>query len=219
MRVGLIGDIHQEDIALGMILEGLASMEVDQIWHVGDLADGEGSLDKTCQLLETAGVKGIAGNHDRWLVEERHRSEEEARSFAPETTVYFLGLPATRVCRRDGKKILHCHGIGEDDMARFEFDTPEEDLAEQPAFRKVLAEYNVVVFGHVHQVFSRTVGGVTFINPGTIHRSHIPGTLVWDTESDELRHYFLTAKGLIEHRMWSLHEDLLLPSRRSDFSV
>jgi len=67
-RIGFIGDIHAEDERLERALDLLASRGVELVAATGDVADGPGSVDRCCQLLESRKVVVVRGNHDRWLL-------------------------------------------------------------------------------------------------------------------------------------------------------
>jgi predicted phosphodiesterase len=71
--------------------------------------------------------------------------------------------------------LLLVHGVGDDDMKRFEPDTP---LDESEEMQEVLAskEHRIIVGGHTHLRMARIVDGVFVINPGTLTtRGGTPG--------------------------------------------
>ena len=98
MRIGLIGDVHQEDLALAWALGWLSDERVDLVVCVGDIADGFGDLDACCELLDSHGVITVRGNHDRWFLGQTLRDLPQATPLAAasaETRAWLAELPAS----------------------------------------------------------------------------------------------------------------------------
>ena len=72
-RIGIIGDVHAEHQRLETAMHLLEKKKVDLLLCTGDLADGRGDLDACCRMLTDAGALVVAGNHDRWFLEEKVR--------------------------------------------------------------------------------------------------------------------------------------------------
>ena len=68
MKLGLIGDVHAEDDALAQALAHFREERVDHVLCVGDIADGQGDLERCVALLEEVKALTVRGNHDRWLL-------------------------------------------------------------------------------------------------------------------------------------------------------
>ena len=47
-RVGILGDLHSEDLRLKVALDFFEKSQVDFIVCTGDIADGRGNIDKSC---------------------------------------------------------------------------------------------------------------------------------------------------------------------------
>ena len=77
-RVGILGDLHSEDLRLKVALEFFEKSQVDFIVCTGDIADGRGNIDKSCELLKLFSVTCVRGNHDRWLLDNKVRHIPEA---------------------------------------------------------------------------------------------------------------------------------------------
>jgi predicted phosphodiesterase len=67
-RIGILGDVHAEDGLLERAIRELRARGAETILCVGDLADGQGDLDRCCDLLRQHDVLTVRGNHDRWLL-------------------------------------------------------------------------------------------------------------------------------------------------------
>ena len=62
-RLGVIGDVHAEDIRLELALNHLQANGVDQIICTGDVVDGIGCPERSLQLLQAHGVFGEVDLH------------------------------------------------------------------------------------------------------------------------------------------------------------
>src|SRR6187549_567796 len=119
MRIGLIGDVHQEDLALAWALGWLQDEGVDLVVCVGDIADGFGDLDVCCELLESHGVVTVKGNHDRWFLAQQMRDLPQAAAAGaatPASREWLEQLPSTVSIETPAGLALICHGMDDDDM-------------------------------------------------------------------------------------------------------
>jgi putative phosphoesterase len=192
-RIGIIGDIHAEDVRLEAALRFLTDAEADLLLAVGDIVDGAGDADRTCALLVRHGVLAVRGNHDRWFLRREMRSLPDiTRALGDEARAFLSALPVTRELDTPAGKLLLCHGVGEDDMARLTPDDYGYALQTNDALHDVLAKgYAIVVGGHTHRRMVRHIESTVFINAGTLHREHEPGFGVVDLERREVQYYDL----------------------------
>jgi predicted phosphodiesterase len=193
-RLGILGDIHAEDGALRVALEHLAGEGLDSILAVGDIVDGPGSVDATCDLLRDHDVIAVRGNHERWFLrgEMRHLPDATRPTTVSTGTLAFLhGLPATRRLHASCGDILLCHGVGEDDMCTVKPDDFGYAIeVNEPLQRLVRAgEPLVVVCGHSHHRMVRSFGPVTLVNAGTLLRGHRPCFGVLDTGARHVTYF------------------------------
>lgn len=174
--IGIIGDIHAEDLRLERALDFLAAKNVDVVLAVGDIVDGPGDVLRCCKLLQDAKVETVAGNHDRWRLERPEgatlRSEEERRQLQE----FLQKLPPTRSYDSEKGRVLLCHGMGENDMNGVTEDDYGYGLENNDELQALLRsqEYRFVLCGHTHRRMVRDFGGVTVINAGTLFREHEP---------------------------------------------
>jgi putative phosphoesterase len=186
MRIGLIGDVHQEDLALAWALGLLQDEGVDLVVCVGDVADGFGDLDACCELLESHGVVTVKGNHDRWFLAQQMRELPQAAAAAaanPASREWLEQLPSTVSIETPGGLALICHGMGDDDMVGVKPDDVGYALDSNVALQRLLAsdEHRIVIAGHTHQPMLRRVGQLTLVNAGTLHREFQPCVGLLDT--------------------------------------
>jgi len=193
-RFGAIGDVHAEDVFLSAALERLARETCDVILAVGDVVDGQGDVERCCQLLRDRAVV-VRGNHERWLLGEKARTLPHAHlredlSFS--TLSWLESLPATRTLETVAGALLLCHGVGDDDMVRLLPDDEPPALAGNEPLQKVLGRnYDVMVCGHTHRAMVRTIFGLLVVNAGTLDRGDQPGFVHVDLEAKIARMFVI----------------------------
>ena len=199
MKIGLIGDVHGEDVHLAWTIEALATLKPDVVLCVGDIADGPGSVDACVQLLQDHNVHCVMGNHDRWLLEGTLRSIADAtlsENIADASLSYLSALPQTLEIPTPHGVLLLCHGLGSNDMRKLnedDFDYPYT-LECNPEFQDILGrrEHAFVVSGHTHRRMARDFQGISFINAGTLKKHQDPGYAVLDTETRKVLWFSLS---------------------------
>ena len=188
MRIGLIGDVHQEDWALAWALGWLSDAGVDLVVCVGDIADGFGDLDACCELLDSHGVITVRGNHDRWFLSQTMRDLPQAAPLSvasTESREWLAALPPSISLETPAGKALICHGTGDDDMTgvkpydegyALECNTPLQQLLAS-------AEHRILIAGHTHIPMLRRIGELVLVNAGTLHRAYEPCVGILDTST------------------------------------
>jgi putative phosphoesterase len=174
MRVAALYDIHGMLDALDAALEDVSAEDPDAIVVGGDVAAGP-QPQHVLRRLRALGdrVLWLRGNADRALVQGPDSVDDDAaealawtRARLSAADVAFLGsLPPVQVLEIEPLgRVLFCHAVPASDMPIVTPATPDEHL------RRLLrgAEADVVVSGHTHMQFDRTVDGVRWINAGSI---------------------------------------------------
>jgi putative phosphoesterase len=184
-RFGLLGDIHAEDERLATALAHFEAERVEHVLFVGDVVDGEGDVDRCCELLASARALGVRGNHDRWLLAGTMRSlpRAHARDALTAASVALLeSLPAVREIATPKGLMLLCHGVGENDMQRLRPDDDGYALASNDALAELVRErrYTLAVGGHTHERMVRRFGDLVFVNPGTLALDSAPCCAILD---------------------------------------
>ncbi len=183
--LGVIGDVHAEHSRLTSALELFAALGVDQIVCTGDLADGPGSVDDCCALLAEVGAVTVAGNHDRWLLQDRVRHIEHAhrRDELSEASITYLeSLPRTQTLETVAGNLLLCHGVAGNDLRKVWPGTERMPIERSHELDGILADrqHRFVVNGHLHYRVVVDFEGLTLINAGTLCGRHRPGVSVID---------------------------------------
>ena len=177
-RVAAIYDVHGNLPALEAVLEEIRAARVDLVVVGGDVVPGPMPRETLARLLALdVPVRFIQGNGDRVVVQAMAGEEpvevpapfrEGIRWSAEEVRGYgavLAGWPKTlRLCVGGLGDVLFCHGTPRSDTENFTRRTPEDRLV--PVFRG--ADAALVVCGHTHMQFDRTVGGVRVVNAGSL---------------------------------------------------
>jgi len=109
---------------------------------------------ETLERLRALGdrVVWLRGNCDRELTTEEHVSGEQV--------AFLRGLPPTAQIDR----VLYVHATPRNDMDIFTELTPEENIG----FLFADVDADVVVCGHTHMQFDRTIAGKRVVNSGSV---------------------------------------------------
>lgn len=199
-RIGAIGDIHAEHLALEQALAFLRGEAVEAILAVGDIVDGPGDAGRCCQLLAEFGVEAVRGNHDRWALKDELRNLPDATAaLDPVHRTFLEALPVTRDYATSAGPLLLCHGLAADDMNRVTPDDFGYALQSNDTLQDLLhsEEYRFVVNGHTHRRMVRQLGGLTIINVGTLFREHAPCFAIIDFEVGQADFFDAPNSGVI----------------------
>lgn len=182
MRVAIISDIHANLPALEAVLREVRLAGVDRVVVGGDVFPGPMPLEALASLLDLGpSVRFILGNGDREVLAQMAGTETDwfrtapepwrepvrwtAGQLRPEHARLIASWPAT--CRLEVPgidEVLVCHATPRNDTEIFTRLTPEERLL--PIFGRL--DVPLVVCGHTHMQFDRTVGRVRVVNAGSV---------------------------------------------------
>ncbi len=179
MRVAALYDIHGNLPALEAVLQDVREARVDQIVVGGDVLPGPMPRETLVRLLDLdVPVQFLRGNGDRAVLEDlsgtstgalpehvrplvRHSADQIDSALQQQLASW----PETLRVAVDGiGDVLFCHATPRNDTEIFTRMTPDARLV--PVFAGVTAR--VVVCGHTHMQFDRTVGGIRVVNAGSV---------------------------------------------------
>jgi putative phosphoesterase len=190
MRVAALYDIHGNLPALEAVLDEVRRIGVDGIVVGGDVVPGPMPVETLTRLLELdIPVQFIHGNGDRivralmagdessqfpasyreamlWNARRLRRSHEAILAAWP---------PTLRVEIAGIGDAFFCHATPQNDLDIFTRLTPESDLL--PLFEGIDAP--LVVCGHTHMQFDRSVGGIRVVNAGSVGMPFQPPGAYW----------------------------------------
>ena len=180
MRIAALYDIHGNLPALEAVLHEVRHASADQIVVGGDVLPGPMPLETlTCLLDLDMPVTFIHGNGDRVVhavmtggdisdeVPEPYAEPVRwnARQLRSEHEQLLASWPSTlRVEIRGLGEVLFCHATPRNDTDCFTRLTAEDRLL--PIFES--ANASVVVCGHSHMQFDRTIGQTRVVNAGSV---------------------------------------------------
>lgn len=176
VRVALIADIHGNIAALDAVLEDIERQRVDSVVNLGDLLSGGLHPRRTADRLMALGFPTIAGNHDRYLLEQEPDSmgswDRHAHDRLDDEHRRWLGsLPFSLEL---GNGILAVHGTPTDDQQYFlhsvdphgSREATEVEIIERAAG---LTDRSVIACGHTHLQRQWTLpSGTLVVNPGSV---------------------------------------------------
>src|SRR5262249_10529093 len=154
--VGGIGGIHTELELRDRELRHFRSLNVDTVVSVGGLTDGPGDVSKVCALVRGDNVYTVAGNHDRWTIEESMRTRPDSTpkdTLSAEHRSWLQQLPKTISFQTPLGALLLCHGLRENDMATVRPSHDGYAIEANLDLQNLIKEkrYRFVVCGHSHE--------------------------------------------------------------------
>jgi putative phosphoesterase len=179
MRVAALYDIHGNLPALEAVIEDVRRAAVDQVVVGGDVLPGPMPRETlACLLGLDLPVQFIHGNGDREALAWKRGTESaaipepyreamrwNARQLSPEDEQLLASWPSTlRIQVRGLGDVLFCHATPRNDTEVFTRLTSEDPLL--PIFEGLGVP--LVVCGHTHMQFDRTIGKVRVVNAGSV---------------------------------------------------
>lgn len=178
MRIAAIYDIHGNLPALEAVLRDIRRESVDLVLVGGDVVPGPMphesiscllDLDLQLQCIqgngEVAVLRELAGNDSGVPEQVRGVVRWVAQQLAPDHATVLASWPKTLRVQVDSLgQVLFCHATPRSETEVFTRLTPEDRLL--PIFEPPGAP--VVVCGHTHMQFDRTVGKVRVVNAGSV---------------------------------------------------
>jgi putative phosphoesterase len=161
MRIATLYDLHGNLRALEAVLQEIPD---DATIVVAGGAEPAETLERLRSLGDR--VHWLRGNVDRELMPGEpalappEMLDATRAALTDEQIAFLHGLPPTVQIGRT----LYCHATPQNDLDIFTERTPEERIA--PLFADVDAD--VIVCGHTHMQFDRTIAGKRVINSGSV---------------------------------------------------
>jgi predicted phosphodiesterase len=191
MRYALISDLHANLPALRAVDADIAGTGAGATYHLGDLVGYAPWPDETVALIAARGIAGVAGNYDSTVATDyKHcgcryedpRQEELShvsydwtrRHVSPRTKAFLGGLPFRIDLLPDGghlagPRVVLVHATPTLNTVYWSEDRPDEFCLKMAAHAG-LKPGDVIAFGHTHVPWHREVGGIHFLNTGSVGR-------------------------------------------------
>jgi putative phosphoesterase len=175
MRIGLIGDIHGNLVALDAVLAALERERPDQIICLGDISATGPQPREVLARVRDLQCLTVQGNWDAWMVDTRTgmRSYDGCRAIdrwcaeqlSANDLAFLKHLPMTLELPLEGRAMLLCfHG------SPLNYNDVIEPFLTDDELFQMLGEHRATVLAHGHthtQAFRRVDEGF-LINPGSI---------------------------------------------------
>ena len=180
MRIGILSDVHSNLPALGAVLSAIDAAGVDERYALGDLVGYAPWPNEVLERLRSEGIPIVMGNYDDGTGFERDECgcaytnpAEKAlgdESFAwtkahtsDENKAWLRTLHPEIRFEADGRRYLLVHGSPRRINEYLYEDKPDETFARIAAG----ADADVIVCGHTHRPYDKTVGQARFVNVGS----------------------------------------------------
>jgi predicted phosphodiesterase len=161
----VIADVHGNLPALEAVLAELDREPVDVLVCAGDVLWGP--LQAEClALLAERGARCVTGNNEREvLAGSEQRTRWSAARLGEAERAQVRGWPATLALDVPPLgRVLVCHSVPASDELLISETTPDAVLGAALAG----TEAELVVAGHTHHQFDRTVAGIRYLNAGAV---------------------------------------------------
>jgi len=191
MKVALISDIHANLPALEAVLADITPRAPDAVYHLGDLVGYAAWPNEVVALIGARAIPGVAGNYDSTIATDykhcgcryedqqqealSHRSYEWTRAHVSRDTKRALGALPFRIDIRplgghlSGPTLTLVHGNQTLNTVYVTEDRSDDFLAKMGESVGSRAG-DIVAFGHTHKPWHRVVGGVHYVNTGSVGR-------------------------------------------------
>jgi len=204
MRLGVIADVHGNEVALRAVLADAGGCQVDRWWVLGDLVlFGPRPAEALGLLRSLPGVEMLSGNTDRYVLTGQqpapHATAADAAADVDLVERYglvaagigwargalaqaglldvLMRLPSElRLNTPSGTRVLGVHASpASDDGRGIKPGLPDDQLASLLAG----CDADIVVGGHTHRSTDRVIGRTRALNPGSVGVPERPGEADW----------------------------------------
>lgn len=171
----VVSDVHANLDALRAVIEDAKNRGVKWFINAGDIVGYGAFPNEVTDICTGEDFFSITGNIDRDVIDEETAGNDlkaMALSFARhelkrKNIKKLEELPESRMVKVIGTDILIVHGSPDSRDEHLRSSTPENrfrDIADGNPF-------DVIIFGHTHEQFTRKVGKTLFLNPGSVGRT------------------------------------------------
>jgi len=192
VKYALISDIHANLPALKAVYADIRRRsDVSAVYHLGDMVGYAPWPNEVTALIASSGIAGVAGNYDSTVAtdykhcgcryedprqeELSHLSYAWTRAHVSADTKAFLGGLPFRIDLLPygghvaGPRVVLVHGTPTLNTVYWTEDRPD-DFCLKMAGLAGMRPGDTIAFGHTHKPWHREVGGMHFVNAGSVGR-------------------------------------------------
>jgi predicted phosphodiesterase len=192
MKYALISDIHANLPALEAVYADIARRtDIGAVYHLGDLVGYAPWPDEVVEMIHRTGIAGVGGNYDSTVAtdykhcgcryEDPHQEKLSHLSYdwtrrhvSAATKTYLGGLPfridlLPNGGHLAGPRVVLVHGTPTLNTLYWTEDRTDEFCLKM-ANQAGMKPGDVIAFGHTHLPWHREVGGMHFVNTGSVGR-------------------------------------------------
>jgi putative phosphoesterase len=187
LRIAIFSDVHANLPAMQVVRDHIESRGYDAVYCLGDLGGYGAHPNEVQQIVMAMGCPTILGNYDEGVGFELDNCgchyvkpfdiEMSERSFfwtrdntGQEEKAWLRTLPREIRFEAEGLRVLLCHGSPRSTTEYLFENRSDGFLAQFTGGGADEAHADLIVFGHTHVPFHRTVNGVDFVNSGSVGR-------------------------------------------------
>ncbi len=181
VRLAIISDIHGNLPALEAVLADIATRQITEIYHLGDLVGYNPFPNETVALIAARGIPGITGNYDQAVLAQtadpigellnakitplgREIYAWTVREVNGQSREFLAAQPRHLSLARGSWRLLLTHGSPRHIKDYVRPSWPDAMVAD------LLAEIaeDILLAGHTHIPHVRQINGKWLINPGSV---------------------------------------------------
>ena len=180
MQIAVLSDVHGNVHALEAVLADIDAKGVDRVYCLGDLVGYGAFPNEVIALVRERGIPTVMGNYDEGVGFDKDEcgcayTDPEMRRLGdlslmwsrervtPENKAFLRGLHPQIRFEMAGKRFLLVHGSPRK-INEYLYENRPDSSFERLA---LASEADVLVYGHTHLPYTKTIGGVLFVNDGS----------------------------------------------------
>ena len=180
-QIALIADVHGNWPALKAVLQDAATFDVDAVWNLGDIVGYGPFPNKVVKRLRESDVVNILGNYDQKVLMFEKKRDKWKKTKAPlkllmfewtwnalddDSKAFLIELPCQRQIEIERIRVLLVHGSNAAIDEVLNTHTPDKRFSELAE----MTDADLILCGHSHEYFDKTVNDTRFVNPGAVGR-------------------------------------------------
>lgn len=186
-RLAIFSDLHANLPATQVVIDHIAAGGYDGVYCLGDIGGYAAEPNETQEAVMRLGCQVVMGNYDESVgnnrddcgcqyvkpfdIEMSDISFRWTRDHTSDKNKEWLRqLPREIRLEVEGRRVLLCHGSPRSTIEYLFENRSDGFLRQFTAGGRDDAHADVIVFGHTHVPYHRTVDGAHFVNSGSVGR-------------------------------------------------